>query len=145
MSWDRIGEFGRLGSDVGVLFGSLSSAAAAAGPTCVPPKWATLICTQSFLVRFFKSSICSAYSFCFCCQIFIIIIINFKAGEILLFFFDKIFFLEIFWWGLSLFSVCWLLIQKVAPVINKGIISVCWLLIQKMGPVINKGPRVSYS
>ncbi len=35
-----------------MLFGSLSSAAA--GPTCVPPKWATLICTQSFLVRFFK-------------------------------------------------------------------------------------------
>ncbi len=37
------------------------------------------------------------------------------------------------------------LIQKMAPVVNKGNTSVCWLLIQKLGPVINKGPRVSYS
>jgi hypothetical protein len=49
-----------------VLFGSLSSAAA--GPTSVPPKWARLICTRSFFVRFFKAQSALPIPFAFVCQ-----------------------------------------------------------------------------
>ncbi len=78
------------------------SSAAAAGPTCVPPKWARLICTQSFFVRFFKAQSALPIPFCFCCQtVFFVFFFNFffkiinifKAGEFFLFF-DKYFFLE---------------------------------------------------
>lgn len=108
---------------------SSAAAAAAAGPTCVPPKWARLICTQSFFVRFFKAQSALPIPFCFCCQtvFFFFKILNYKNFKLANFF--SFLTNNVFWKYL----------------VRALVISVCWLLIQKMSPVINKGPWVSYS